>query len=53
MSGPDNSLELIVADRQLEDDLVGKFGSIADTIVVGRQTFLDMAAYWPAVDSNV
>ena len=53
MSGPDNSLAFIVPDRQLEDELAGKFESDADTIVVGRQTFLDMAAYWPAVDSKM
>ena len=46
MSGPDNSLEFIL-------ELAEKFGSIADSIVVGRQTFLDMAAYWPAVDSKM
>ena len=53
MSGPDNSPEFIVADRQLEDELARKFESDADTIVVGRQTFLDMAACWPAVDSKM
>ncbi len=49
MSGSDNSLaslDFIVEDRQLEDELAQKFRSVADTIVVGRQTFLDMAAYW-------
>ena len=49
MSGSDNSLaslDFIADDRQLEDELAEKFRSVADTIVVGRQTFLDMAAYW-------
>jgi hypothetical protein len=56
MAGPDSdlaSLDFIVDDRQLEDDLTGKFRSVADTIVVGRQTFFDMEAYWTTVDSDM
>ena len=53
MSGPDKSLDFIVPDLDHEDELAAAFGAIASTIVVGRQTFLDMASYWPKVDSDM
>lgn len=53
MSGPDQSLDFIVSDRRHEDELAAAFGSVASTIVVGRQTFFDMAAYWPKVESDI
>lgn len=57
MAGPDNDLAslhaFMVDDPQQEDELAGRFGSVADTIVVGRQTFLDMAAHWTTVDSDM
>lgn len=53
MSGSDKSLDFIVPDRDHEDELAAAFGSVASTIVIGRQTFLDMAAYWPKVDSDM
>lgn len=46
MAGPDNDLDFVADDPQLEDELAAMFRSVVDTIVVGRQTFLDMAAYW-------
>lgn len=54
MAGPYDdlaSLDFIADDPELENDLAGRFRSTADTIVVGRQTFLDMEAYWTKVDS--
>lgn len=54
MAGPDNdlaSLDFIVPDPQQENDLASRFRSVANAIVVGRQTFLDMEAYWTTVDS--
>lgn len=56
MSGPDDSLaslEFIVQDRQLDDELAAKFRAVADTIVVGRQTFLDMTAYWTTAEGDM
>jgi dihydrofolate reductase len=53
MAGPDNDLDFIVDDPQLEDELAGKFRSVADTIVVGRQTFFDMAAHWTTADGDM
>lgn len=53
MAGPDNDLDFIADDRQLEDELAGKFRSVVDTIVVGRQTFRDMAAYWTTADGDM
>jgi dihydrofolate reductase len=54
IAGPGNdlaSLDFIVPDSEQENDLVKRFGSTADAIVLGRQTFLDMEAYWTKVDS--
>jgi hypothetical protein len=36
MAGPDNDLDFMVDDPQLEDELTGMLMSVADTIVVGR-----------------
>ena len=54
MAGPDNDLDFMVDDPQLEDELTGMLMSVADTIVVGRKAFPDMAptgllqtAIWP------
>jgi hypothetical protein len=43
MAGPDNDLDFMVDDPQLEDELTGMLMSVADTIVVGRKAFPDMA----------
>ncbi|MEV5964546.1 dihydrofolate reductase family protein [Kribbella sp. NPDC051952] len=56
MAGPDgdlSSLDFIVPDEQEENDLAVRFRDVADTIVVGRQTFLDMNAYWPTADGEM
>lgn len=56
MTGPDSSLaslDFIVDDLRLEDDMAGRLRSVADTIVVGGQTFLDMEAHWTTVDGDM
>jgi hypothetical protein len=45
MTGPDNDLDFMVDDPQLADELTGELMSVADTIVVGRKSFPEMAAY--------
>lgn len=54
MAGPEGdlaSLTFIVPDEEQEDDLADRFRTGADTILFGRQTFLDMEAYWTKVHS--
>jgi hypothetical protein len=51
MAGPDNDLDFMVDDPQLEDELTGMLMSVADTIVVGRKAFPDMAT--PINPSNL
>lgn len=54
MAGTNNdldSLSFIVDDPLLENELAEDFRAGVDTIVVGRQTFLDMAAYWTTVNN--
>ena len=51
MAGPDNELDFMVDDPQLEDELTGMLMSVADTIVVGRKAFPDMAT--PINPSNL
>ena len=53
MAGPDNDLAFMVDDPQLEDELTGMLMSVADTIVVGRKAFPDMAAHWTTADGNL
>lgn len=53
MAGPDNDLDFMVDDPQLEDELTGMLMSVADTIVVGRKAFPDMAAYWTTADGDL
>ncbi|MEQ7127701.1 dihydrofolate reductase family protein [Actinopolymorpha sp. B11F2] len=47
------SLDFIVPDSEQENALAARFREVADTIVFGRQTFLDMEAYWTKVDSDM
>ena len=51
MAGPDNDLDFMVDDPQLEDELTGMLMSVADTIVVGRKAFPYMAT--PINPSNL
>lgn len=53
MAGPDNDLDFMVDDPQLEDELTGELMSVADTIVVGRKAFPEMAAYWTAAEGDL
>lgn len=53
MAGPDNDLDFMVDDPQLEDELTGMLMSVAGTIVVGRKTFPDMAAHWTTADGDL
>jgi dihydrofolate reductase len=47
MAGPDNDLGFMVPDDELDETVNGELMPKADTIVVGRKSFHDMAAYWP------
>jgi hypothetical protein len=40
MAGPENDLDFMVDNPQLEDELTGMLKSVADTIVVGRKEFM-------------
>jgi dihydrofolate reductase len=53
MAGPDNDLDFMVDDPQLDDELTGMLMSVADTIVVGRKSFPAMAAYWTTADGDL
>lgn len=53
MAGPDNDLDFLVDDPRLEDELTGELMSVADTIVFGRKSFPDSAAYWTATDGDL
>lgn len=53
MTGPDNDLDFMVDDPELEDELTGMLMSVADTIVVGRKVFPDMAAHWTTADGEL
>lgn len=53
MTGPDNDLDFMVDDPGLGDELTGELMSVADTIVVGRKTFPDMAARWTTADGDL
>ena len=53
MAGPDNDLDFMVDDPQLQDELTGRLMSVADTIVVGRKSFSAMAGYWTTADGEV
>jgi dihydrofolate reductase len=43
----------MVDDPQLEDELSGMLMSAADTIVVGRKAFPDMAGHWTTADGDL
>lgn len=47
------SLEFITHDRQQEDELAARFRATADTWVAGRQTFLDMHAFWSTAEGDM
>jgi dihydrofolate reductase len=53
MTGPDNDLDFMVHDTELGEELTGILMSVADTIVVGRKAFGDMAGFWPAADGDL
>lgn len=53
MAGPDNDLEFTVDDAELLDELTGRLMAVADTIVVGRKVFPDMAGHWMAADGDL
>jgi len=53
MAGPANDLDFMVDDPQLGDELTGMLMAVADTIVVGRKAFSDMAAYWPNAEGDL
>lgn len=47
MAGPDNDLGFVVPDGELDETITGELMPRGDTIIVGRKSFHDMAAYWP------
>jgi hypothetical protein len=48
----EHDLDFLVDDPKLEDELTGELMSVADTIVFGRKSFPDSAAYWTAADGD-
>jgi dihydrofolate reductase len=53
MAGPDKDLDFMVDGPQLDDGLTGMLMSVADTIVLGRKAFSDMAAHWPTASGGL
>ena len=53
MTGPDNDLDYMVVDDQLDEELVGSLRSVVDTIVVGRVSFSEMAGHWSAAEGTI
>lgn len=53
MVGPGNDHDFMVSDPQLDDELVGRLRSMADTIVVGRGSFAEMGAYWSVAEGPI
>ena len=53
MAGPHNDLDFMIDTADLKQEMTGRLMSVADTIVVGRKAFLDMAAYWPKADGDL
>jgi dihydrofolate reductase len=53
MAGSDNDLGFMVDDPELTDELTGKLMSVADSIVVGRKSFPEMAGYWTTADGDL
>ena len=53
MAGPDNDLDFMVDAPRLEDELTGMLMTVADTIVVGREAFPDMAAHRTTADGDL
>jgi hypothetical protein len=48
MTGPDNDLDFMVDDDELDQVFMGDLMPRADTIIVGRKAFVGgMASYWP------
>jgi hypothetical protein len=48
----EHDLDFLVDDPKLEDELTGELMSVADTIVFGRKSSPDSAAYWTAADGD-
>jgi dihydrofolate reductase len=46
MAGPQNDLDFVVPDGRLIETVSQELPAAADTIVVGRKSFSDMADYW-------
>ncbi|MFI6380875.1 dihydrofolate reductase family protein [Streptomyces sp. NPDC050658] len=48
MAGPENDLDFMVDDPELDAELTAELRAVTDTIVVGRKSFPVMAAHWTA-----
>ncbi len=53
MAGPDNDLDFAVEDPQLLDGFTGELRSVADTIIFGRKSFPETAAYWTTAEGEL
>ena len=51
MAGPDNDLDFMAGDEELAAELIAELMQAADTIVIGRKAFNDMAEFWPVADN--
>jgi dihydrofolate reductase len=51
IAGPDGEMDWLLGDEEMSDYEIGLV-SDADTLMLGRQTYLDFAGYWPATARN-
>ncbi len=51
VAGPAGEMDWILGDAQMSEYEIGVV-SDADTLMLGRQTYLDFAGYWPATARN-
>lgn len=47
MAGPENHLGFMVEDEEMDRRMTAELMRTADTIVIGRNAYQDMAAHWP------
>jgi dihydrofolate reductase len=53
MTGPNNNMDYMVIDQEVEDETTAMLMPVADAIVVGRKSFIDMAGFWPNAEGRL
>jgi dihydrofolate reductase len=53
MAGPDNDLDFMTPDAQLDEEMTSRLMAVADTVVIGRKSFSVMAEHWMADGSEI